>query len=414
MNSENIYRIHDLNEWKACIENFSLRHSRKKDELSAYIEILSSKRFEAIATSISQGSYHFSAPKKYAIGKHKTSKKRIIYVHNDENRLVLRLINRLVNHGSAPITCFSFVPNGGAKLAFQHIHKDSLLQEKACIKTDIRDYFNSIPIAPLLEMLSNRIAQSHPLYQLSEDLLTNRTLLVNNIEISAPELGVMAGNPLAPFLSNLYLSDIDEQFTKAGYTYARYSDDIILFSNADEAQQTFEMLEKAIHQKGLQLNSEKTKILSPGTSWDFLGFCHSHSRVGLSVCTKNKLRAKVHRLARKFRSRVEAGRYTEDKALEVLIRILNRKLFGSPDALHRFNWSVWFFPVLTDTSDLKALDCYIQERLRFVCTGKNNKVNYKKVPYSSLKKAGYRSLVNEYYQFINVSRNPAQFNTNSR
>ena len=43
---------------------------------------------------------------------------------------------------------------------------------------------------------------------------------------------------------------------------------------------------------------------------------------------------------------------------------------------------------------------YFQDKLRYIITGKNRKSNKWKVPYSVLKKYGYKSLVNEYYKNI--------------
>ena len=68
---------------------------------------------------------------------------------------------------------------------------------------------------------------------------------------------------------------------------------------------------------------------------------------------------------------------------------MNRKLFGMDARENDLCWAQWFFPVINTDNSLKMLDNYIQQRLRYSLTGKYNKLNYRKVPYSLLQHAGY-------------------------
>ena len=83
-----------------------------------------------------------------------------------------------------------------------------------------------------------------------------------------------------------------------------------------------------------------------------------------------------------------------------MIKKYDKKFFGSDS--NELSWKYWFFPVINTSDGLRVVDKYLQDSLRYVVTGKHNKRNYKIDPYHYLKKYGYRSLVNEYYLFINL------------
>lgn len=212
----------------------------------------------------------------------------------------------------------------------------------------------------------------------------------------------MAGNPLAPLLANIYLSDIDEAFMLEGITYARYSDDIVFFVEEEQVEAKMTWLKQMLFAKGLSINPEKTIIRMKGQSWEFLGLCRDKTEITLAHGTIQKLKAKVYRLAKKMRRKIVKGYLEPLDAAKEMIYLLNRKLFGREDEQTRFYWSRWFFPVMTGSKHLRQLDGYIQEKLRFVVTGKYNRMNFRKVPYTLLKELGYRSLVSEFYRFKRI------------
>ena len=59
-----------------------------------------------------------------------------------------------------------------------------------------------------------------------------------------------------------------------------------------------------------------------------------------------------------------------------------------------------FVPQIIES--LKIVDEYLQQYIRYIYSGKHNKKNYKLVPYVKLKRLGYKSLVHEYYLFLNM------------
>ena len=108
----------------------------------------------------------------------------------------------------------------------------------------------------------------------------------------------MAGTPTSPFLANVYLKEVDHYFHNIDVTYARYSDDIILFASDFETLEKhkktlFQFLEK-YH---LSVNPDKERVYSPDEAYEFLGFkCHSQD-IDISEATKRKMKGKIKRQA---------------------------------------------------------------------------------------------------------------------
>ena len=79
-------------------------------------------------------------------------------------------------------------------------------------------------------------------------------------------------------------------------------------------------------------------------------------------------------------------------------RKYNKKFFGKQDR-NELSWKYWFFPTINTSNSLKIVDGYMQQELRYIATGRHNKMNFKIVSYDVLKGCGYKSLVAEYYNF---------------
>ena len=206
--------------------------------------------------------------------------------------------------------------------------------------------------------------------------------------------------------ANIYLKEVDHYFHNIDVTYARYSDDIILFASDFETLEKhkktlFQFLEK-YH---LSVNPDKERVYSPDEAYEFLGFkCHSQD-IDISEATKRKMKGKIKRQANAILRWKNKNSMDADKAMKALINYFNHKFFESDDP-EMLTWSRWFFPVINQTDGLKEIDYYLQQNIRFLKTGKHNKSNYK-VDYEKLKELGYKSLVNEYYKFKDSSPSTA-------
>ena len=262
----------------------------------------------------------------------KTGKKRTVYIHQPEEKLVLRIVNNLLQ--TQPLysenLCFSFHPGGGAAAAYRKLLSDRKLHEKCCVKLDVHNYFNSIDVPAMMQMLTEKLDTASPEYSLVKNLLEDQRIL-RGMHLRLLRKRVMQGTRWPHYFANIYLSDIDEAFMLEGITYARYSDDIVFFVEEEQVEAKMTWLKQMLFAKGLSINPEKTIIRMKGQSWEFLGLCRDKTEITLAHGTIQKLKAKVYRLAKKMRRKIVKGYLEPLDAAKEMIYLLNRKLFSGKD-----------------------------------------------------------------------------------
>ena len=366
-------------------------------EADRYVE---REEYLPLAQRIVQGE-GLGIPKKKIINKMGTGKKRVVYSFAPDEMTILKLLAfKLYDYDKwfSP-NCYAFRRGVKASDAvFDIIHAIGD-QKMWAYKLDIHNYFNSIPIDILLPMLKEMMADDEPLYHFFERMLTNDRVIYNGETIQEKH-GVMAGTPTSPFLANVYLKAVDKHFHDAHVTYARYSDDIIIFApDLDTLEEHKSRMADFLKQYQLEMNPDKEKVYSPDEAYEFLGFkCHGRD-IDISEATVKKMKGKIRRAAKSL-MRWSSKKYIEpEKAMKGLINHFNRVFFEDGDT-ETLTWSRWFFPVINQTNGLKEIDHYLQQNIRFLSTGKHNKTNYK-TDYAQLKRLGYKSLVNEYYKYKN-------------
>jgi retron-type reverse transcriptase len=84
--------------------------------------------------------------------------------------------------------------------------------------------------------------------------------------------GIAQGAPISPLLANLYLHPFDRLMAVNGWHVVRYADDfVVLTASAPEAEQALKDVARLLKGRGLALNPEKTQIVAPGETFQFLG-----------------------------------------------------------------------------------------------------------------------------------------------
>jgi hypothetical protein len=388
--------------WATTVESFRARHPRRRDQASAYDELVAGGAHHAVAAAVLDGSYRPNPPTERWLNKLDGRKKRVFqYPALDE--LLFRTVHRLVQPaaaGSASPWCRSFLPGGGARLAFRSVLADRAIDAKAVLRLDVRDYFNTIDVDDLLARLATRPPfDDARLASLVTAALRDRRVVRGSEIVDGAPKGVMAGTPLAPVLATLYLADLDEEIAAAGATYARYSDDVLVAAPPDELPAIDALLRARLAERGLEVNEAKTATSPPGAPWDFLGFRWHAGAIGLAPVTERKLRARTTRLARgllrwRERTGADAGR-----TLRAFVRRVNQRLYTGRAERSEFSWASWFLPLLTVPDQLAPLDEHIRREARYATTGRRTARTRRAVPYSSLVDAGYVPLVTAYWAF---------------
>ena len=361
-------------------------------------EFIRSKDYIPIVDHILRGG-SFSTPRKVCISKVHSQKKRIVYVYEDEENYVLKVLTYLLQRKYDHIfahNLYSFRPDTGVKAAVYKMTHAPNISGKWSYKADISNYFNSIPVDKMLERLKSVLSEDEDVYLFLERLLRNPYVLTDGLVVEE-EKGIMAGTPISTFLANVYLAHMDHYFEGKNTLYARYSDDIIVFEDSEESlQEAAEHIRKELHASGLQINPKKESITRPGEKWTFLGICYHNGKIDVAPVSVEKLKSKMRRKTKtlmRWQARCGADGV---RAAKAFVRVFNKKLFANTMA-HELTWVRWYFPLINTTESLKILDEYAQQCVRYLATGKRTKAAYN-FRYEDMKKIGYISLVNRYYK----------------
>ena len=391
--------LSDKNNWRDFLAYKTEKSHLTKKEGTFLHKFIEDDEYRSITDHIREEAFCFSVPEKRLLNRHGRGKKRVIYTFSEKENIVLKLIAHLLYRydDSQPSGCYSFRRDYGAKKAITNITKQKDIAAKYACKLDITNYFNSIDVGMLMLELNAILSDDRPLYYFFENLLTSDKSLHNG-DIIVEKRGAMAGTPISQFFANIYLAEMDRYFEETDVLYARYSDDIIFFADSrEEIDSYLEIVEDFLAKYHLEINPEKVQMTAPGETWDYLGIAFNDGSIELSQTTLKKIKGKIRRKARSiYRWKIKKNA-TDEKAMSVFARALNRKFFGT-EGEDDFTWARWFFPLISTDSDLKLIDNYIQEYMRYIVSGCFNQANYR-VRYSELKDCGYRSLVNEYHRY---------------
>jgi len=233
-------------------------------------------------------------------------------------------------------------------------------------------------------------------YEFMEGLLREPRALREG-QVVEPRKGIMAGLPIAAFLANVYLMEMDHRMAEQGVLYARYSDDIIVFAKDLQILERYvEQIRQTLEACDLTINPKKCALTAPGEPWEYLGFSYCRGKVDISRVARDKIMAKCRRKARAiYRWKIHNGK--EDvHAIRAYIKYLNKKFFDNP-VQNELTWCRWYLPIINTEETLRELDHYIQQKIRYLTTGRHTKINYR-LQYETMQKLGYQSLVHCYYE----------------
>src|SRR5262245_1809905 len=145
------------------------------------------------------------------------------------------------------------------------------------IEGDISSYFDTIPHRRLIKAIKKRVADRD-----IRDLIWKflRAGVMEKGESQETLTGTPQGGIISPLLANIYLHELDRYMEsnylhlskverekrrrhgEANFFYIRYADDFVVLSNGTKAQAIAmkDELKSVLHQMGLKLSEEKTKV----------------------------------------------------------------------------------------------------------------------------------------------------------
>ena len=406
----------DKDKWEQFYDSFSTNEHAYKADVKKLRSYIDEKKYIEVLEAY-EGSGRFNTPDLIMLNKKGTGKKRTVFSFDENASWLLKFFGYYLHAYDENFSdnLYSFRKERSVKTAIAKLLKVNNISSLYGVKLDIHDYFNSADMDIIIKKAKNALQGQHKFIKLLESILCDDKYTIresrisenvkeNDIEnVSSKEIkdqihkGMMAGSPLSPFLANIYLDELDKHFDKTEGFYARYSDDIIFFTDSEEKRdREMEYINKVLSENKLTLNPDKIAFIKPGESFEFLGFSFDNGEVDVAHSSFDKIKKKLRRKARavlRWKLKKDAE---PEKAARVYIKYFNRKFFENP-VKSELTWCRWYFPIITTDVTIKEIDHYMQECIRYIYTGKHSKRNFN-LRYDDIKQLGYRSLVNEYHR----------------
>ena len=201
-----------------------------------------------------------------------------------------------------------------------------------------------------------RLAQrldDKPLLVLIGRMLKAKVVMPDGVKVSTEE-GVPQGGPLSPLLSNIVLSELDEELERRGHRFVRYADDCNIYVRSERAgQRVMASVTSFINRRlRLKVNESKSAVARPETR-HFLGYRLQPVKGGTSEVLLSERSEK--RLLERIRELTPRSR---GQSLDAIIHEINAYLQG---------W-LGHFRVCTPGVELRIqrTDAHIRRRLRAI------------------------------------------------
>jgi RNA-directed DNA polymerase len=180
---------------------------------------------------------------------------------------------------------YGFRPGLDAKMAVRRVfwHVTQHWRQEV-VDADLRDYFTSIPHAPLMRCLERRIVDGRVLKTIKQWLtapvvenITGRR--IQTAEARRKKRGTPQGGVISPLLANLYFRRFLLAWQLHGHQeqldayVVNYADDFVICCRPGKAAVALAKMEALMTRLGLEVNKAKTRIARlPEQSFDFLGY----------------------------------------------------------------------------------------------------------------------------------------------
>lgn len=364
---------------------------------------------EQAIEDVIKGTYEWSIPDKQLLNKIGTTKKRVVYIHSMQDRYFLGVLYRVCSEyfkDSIDEHCFSYKKGVRTLNAVEYLVRDKKLFNKYGLKLDISGYFNSVDKGYLTKVVDELFSGMPELYKLMKELLFRDKVKYKGRVIEEYS-ALIPGCALGSFYANYCLRELDSKIAgEMGLTYARYSDDIILFSDKkEELESSLKIIKEKLKECGLSINPKKYEWFEPGDTITFLGLkmWRDSNRVNIDISenSKRKMMKKIKFGCRYGRRQIELGGVDPYKQAKKFFKRHNYRIFKCYiEEPSRYGWAYYAFRYINCIDSMRELDFYTKDRVRQMITGKNNSANITKVSDEMLRELGYVSLVEMYNMFL--------------
>jgi RNA-directed DNA polymerase len=138
------------------------------------------------------------------------------------------------------------------------------------VDADLKDFFGSVDHGKLLTLIAQRVADGRVL-RLIEAMLKAGSY--GQGRLFPTERGTSQGSVVSPLLSNILLTPFDQEMRRKGFQLTRFADDwVITCQSKAEARAALAAALRILKELGVELHSQKTRIVHVQHGFEFLGY----------------------------------------------------------------------------------------------------------------------------------------------
>lgn len=398
MSDKKLDKFLDLKLWERAIRNGVVK--QKNTELLQIVQSPIGRSI--IANAIYKGDYHFAPPRTAYInkltGEHITYEqsltlpkvRELFACTRDMDNVVLTVICYVLNELYADRIhprCRSY--QKGVSVS-KIINTELLPQLQAGLsgyKMDISKYFDKVnqeTLDSLLKSIDDNSAIDKLLWECYHD---NRVYIGKAKETSERYMGFRQGNPVATFLANIGLYELDEASTNYDIIYVRYSDDILVFGK--DAEIFKKIIEQKLHTMGLELNPKKVEKISTDKPFTFLGCKINGDEVDISDESKERFKKEIRK-----RTKHNCANTQSRRQQQIAVNRINNYLREAfLDDGKSFGWEQYFYGLINTNKTIIELDNFVKDHLKAMYVGNwHHAEAERKTTNEQLQDMGYLSM----------------------
>lgn len=247
---------------------------------------------------------------------------------------------------------YGFRPGRNAAQALAQATKYINAGYQDIIDLDLKSFFDKVDHDKIMGLLRRKISDKVLLGLIRKYLQAG---MVCDGHYSKRIQGTPQGGPMSPLLSNILLTELDNELSARGIRFVRYADDCsMLLKSKRAAYRVLSSITRFLETKlKLEVNEEKTSVCRP-VKFELLGHCYTST---YKKGERGKYRLSISRKSW--------------KRLKEKIKLITKKTLPIPfeERIQRLNQLMWgwvnYFKHATGYEKFKYLDSWVRCRLRY-------------------------------------------------
>jgi RNA-directed DNA polymerase len=313
------------------------------------------RHLRELGETLAAGTYRPSAIRRCYIPKGGSKELRPLGIPTVRDRVVqtaLRAALEPIYEREFAEHSYGFRPGRSAHHAIDRVERLLCAGNKWVVDLDLKSYFDTVPHAPLMALVRERVADGRVL-ALVETFLTQP--VEDEGRRMVPTVGTPQGAVISPLLANLYLNPLDHHMAGLGFEMTRYADDLVVQCRSEEdARRALAEITRWCGLAALTVHPIKTRIVrvSVTEGFDFLGYHfreHRDDPGRVKMWPREKSVAKLRDTLRPLTRRRNGD------SLEWIIRRMTPILRGFFQYFHK-----------SVATPLREIDGWVRERLRAI------------------------------------------------